>query len=331
MHGNGSIGFGSGTVIHSTPEESLILTCAHIFKLERGATPPPARFPQKITVDLFDGKLQGQQVHYTETFVGEAIDYDFSLDVGLIRIRPGRRLPYAKVVPTRWKPQTRMGMYTVGCSEGHDATAWDTMIVNPSMRGIHKGYEAIECTTAPRQGRSGGGLYTWEGYIAGVCDFAEPQGNHGLYAAPSSIYKILDRNDLTALYVPNQGRGKALLAKNRSARDRGSEEFRLQSPDRNDPGAVSLPAPGMFGIKPPITAEADVRTTSPRRSAWLPTPPPQTADLKMDPASDPDTFGSIELPQQVEVDERPRPANTSARPWRASRAPLPGLASAVAK
>ena len=29
-----STGFGSGTIIHSTPEESLILTCAHIFKLD---------------------------------------------------------------------------------------------------------------------------------------------------------------------------------------------------------------------------------------------------------------------------------------------------------
>ena len=31
---NRSTGFGSGTIIHSTPEESLILTCGHIFKLE---------------------------------------------------------------------------------------------------------------------------------------------------------------------------------------------------------------------------------------------------------------------------------------------------------
>ena len=37
---NRSIGFGSGTVIYSTPEESLILTCAHIFKLD-GRTSKP--------------------------------------------------------------------------------------------------------------------------------------------------------------------------------------------------------------------------------------------------------------------------------------------------
>ena len=32
--GDRSTGFGSGTVIYSTPEESLILTCAHIFKID---------------------------------------------------------------------------------------------------------------------------------------------------------------------------------------------------------------------------------------------------------------------------------------------------------
>ena len=41
----GSIGFGSGTIIHSTPQESIILTCAHIFKLEGGRSPQPSRFP----------------------------------------------------------------------------------------------------------------------------------------------------------------------------------------------------------------------------------------------------------------------------------------------
>ena len=43
--GNRSTGFGSGTVIHSTPEESLILTCAHIFKIDgRQARRHPSNF-----------------------------------------------------------------------------------------------------------------------------------------------------------------------------------------------------------------------------------------------------------------------------------------------
>ena len=53
-------------------------------------------------VDLFDGKLHGErpaQVHFVESVEGQAIDYDFTVDVGLIRIRPGRRLPASRVVP----------------------------------------------------------------------------------------------------------------------------------------------------------------------------------------------------------------------------------------
>src|SRR5690606_4652291 len=57
VHSNGSLGLGSGTIVHSTPEESIILTCAHIFSLGKGAQPPPEKFPLKVTVELFDGKL----------------------------------------------------------------------------------------------------------------------------------------------------------------------------------------------------------------------------------------------------------------------------------
>ena len=80
-------------------------------------------------------------------------------------------------------------------------------MLNPQMRGLsgNPNYEAIECKYAPKQGRSGGGLFTQDGYVAGVCNFAEPRGDHGLYATPRSIYSLLDRNNLMALYAPVTG------------------------------------------------------------------------------------------------------------------------------
>ena len=103
VHGQGSIGFGSGTIIYSTPEESIILTCAHIFKTGTGRISAPRGSPGRSRSTSSTATSAGRkqnQVHYTnETFDGEAIDYDFARDVGLIRIRPGRRLPYARVVP----------------------------------------------------------------------------------------------------------------------------------------------------------------------------------------------------------------------------------------
>ncbi|MDE2508108.1 MAG: trypsin-like peptidase domain-containing protein [Planctomycetota bacterium] len=266
VHGNGAIGIGSGTIIKSNARETIILTCAHIFKMDGVPPTRPDQFPLPIKVDLFDGKLRklsngAGQVHYQETVDGEAVDYDFDRDVGLIRIRPGRRLAASPVVPPRWRPQAGMDkLIAVGCPEGKDATAWSTRIINPKMRGIQVGskpnqsYEAIECETAPIQGRSGGGLYTPDGYVAGVCDFAEPRGNHGLYASPTSIYAILDRNKLTMVYNPSpRGEGGAVLAKNTSGPRENSSapRVRAQSDDADD--AIALPPHELLGIKTPKT------------------------------------------------------------------------------
>ena len=133
-----SIEFGSGTIIHSTSEETIILTCAHIFKIKEARQPINAKkFPLKITVELSDGQLRAKSqrdshggvragVRMAEDYRGEAIDYEFGGDVGLIRIRPGKILPSTPVVGTDWKPRTGLEMTTVGCSEGKDATAWST-------------------------------------------------------------------------------------------------------------------------------------------------------------------------------------------------------------
>jgi thiol-disulfide isomerase/thioredoxin len=318
-----SIGFGSGTVIHSTPEESLIITCAHIFKLDGRRQAPPKDFPRRIMIDLFDGKLRGTspaQVHYLETVEGRAVDYDFVRDVGLIRIRPGRRLPACRVVPSHWDPKARMLMLTVGCSEGHDATAWHTSIVRPRMTGFLSGnttYEAVECMIAPKQGRSGGGLFTEDGYIAGVCNFAEPQGDHGLYATPRSIYSLLDRNNLMALYAPVMRGSGTLLADGRAgSRSRRSAPVsiaRSQSPDQEEPdrnrrrrsgseaGDVMIPAPSLLGIADPISPESGqsdrAASATTRRTAWHPTPIAQEetepTNLRLDPAADNDRFGPV--------------------------------------
>jgi thiol-disulfide isomerase/thioredoxin len=316
VQSNRSTGFGSGTVIESTPEESLIVTCAHIFKLDGRKQAKPSEFPRRIMVDLFDGNLEGPKrntVHFLEAVEGWAVDYDFVRDVGLIRIKPGRRLPACRVVPAHWQPQSRMQVLTVGCSEGHDATAWHTTITKARIQNFLQGnptYEAIECDVAPKQGRSGGGLFTDDGYIAGICNFAEPQGNHGLYATPRSIYNLLDRNNLTALYKPAPRGNDTLLADGGAAgqprRKAPVAVARGQSPDheetdrgraRADSGEIVVPDPGLLGIPQPVDVQAEnsprAASDSTRRIAWQPRPRSQAepTDLKMGPSADHDRFG----------------------------------------
>jgi len=255
-----AVGNGSGTIIHSDDDEAIILTCAHIFELEGGRRQrfvKPSQFPYPITVDLFDGVLHGlnpAQVHKTQTLPGEVIDYEPTKDVGLVRIRPKRRLPASRVVPKTWVPTVNQEMITVGCSEGNDATAWSTSIRSTKSPRFPDNplYEGLICQHAPRQGRSGGGLFTLDGFVAGVCDFAEYQGNVGFYATPRSIHMILDRNNLSHLYKTLEFDAPLQLAGNTpGSRDVPQSEHRRARANRPDTFEVSIPSPELLGIAAP--------------------------------------------------------------------------------
>ncbi|WP_435015574.1 thioredoxin domain-containing protein [Tundrisphaera sp. TA3] len=259
MHvSNNALVFGSGTIISSTPDESIILTCAHIFKVDGPRQMSPSQYNRRISVDLFDGQLHGpnrQQLHPAQLDIpGEAIDYDFTHDVGLIRIRPGRRLPASRVIGPDWQPKRGLQMFTVGCSNGKDATAWSTQILEPRVT-MSNSATTIKCANQPREGRSGGGLYTTDGYVAGVCDFADPNEHTGLYATPGAIHALLDRNRMMALYRPTTGQPDRLLASNPGRQAAGSgTKFRAQSPSEVEPrlsGSITLPPPALAGVKMP--------------------------------------------------------------------------------
>ncbi len=268
-------GFGSGTIVYSDPDKSIILTCAHIFRIKGQQQPTPKNFRVPITVDLFDGRLAGPQksmVGCAERDIpGEAVDYDFTHDVGLIVIRPGRVLPASPVVPDTWTPRKGMKMYAVGCSHGADATAWDTMILDPYVKmsntGTKQPFVEMKCTNQPKEGRSGGGLYTKDGYVAGVCDFADPNEKVGLYAVPQAIHRMLDRNSLTALYMPTADHNTMVASNTKRRQPSSGDRLRMQSPEALNPEDVTIPPPSMVGIRTPKVAPP-APTQAGRMESW---------------------------------------------------------------
>jgi len=93
-------------------------------------------------------------------------------------------------------------MIAVGCSDGRQATAWVAAMTDWAMQGriCQSDYAFMECIDASAQESSGGGLFTPDGYLAGVCQYAKPRSNHELYARPRAIHRLLDANGLSALY-----------------------------------------------------------------------------------------------------------------------------------
>ncbi len=88
-------------------------------------------------------------------------------------------------------------MVTVGCNNGGPATAEQTTVT-----AINKflGPPNLQVAGLPVQGRSGGGLFTSDGRVIGVCNAADPTDNEGLYAALAVIQQELDEVGLTAIY-----------------------------------------------------------------------------------------------------------------------------------
>ena len=315
----------------------------------------PKQYNRRIAVDLFDGQLHGgQTLHCTERDIpGEAIDYDFTHDVGLIRIRPGRRLPSSRVVPTDWQAKPGLKMVTVGCSNGKDATAWDTKVLSPrvnmSNTETRQPFSTIKCAYQPREGRSGGGLYTMDGYVAGVCDFADPNEHTGLYATPESIHALLDRNKMTALYRPT-GNPDRLFAANpgRPSASPGTS-VRAQFPESSPaqmPGRITLPPPALAGVKmpkgepggwsPPASVAPSTRVASNSRRPEIgqrivengrgATENPIATDASVEPNPDERPFEEIARNKSRRPD--PAPALAPGQ-WTRSTRPLPTFESAI--
>lgn len=185
---------GSGTIIDARGGQALILTCGHIFRDSQGNG--------QIDIDLF-GPNGPQRVQ------GELYSFDLTRDIGLVRIRdvPGV-LPTARIAPPGYNVQRGMPVVSVGCNNGEAPTARHSQI---NSLDKFLGPPNLQVGGQPVEGRSGGGLFSGEGYLIGVCNAADPSDKEGLFAALGSIYAELDRAELAFVYK-SPGQNPAVAA-----------------------------------------------------------------------------------------------------------------------
>jgi thiol-disulfide isomerase/thioredoxin len=181
---------GSGTIIDARGGEAMILTCGHIFRDSQG------KGRIQITVDLF-GQSSPQQV------LGEMYHYDIERDVGLVRIHTPGPVAVARVAPPGYRVARGTPVVSVGCNNGDSPTARHSQVtalekfVGPTNLS---GPSNVEVAGEPVEGRSGGGLFSNEGYLIGVCNAADPSDKEGVFAALGLIYAELDRTKLSFVY-----------------------------------------------------------------------------------------------------------------------------------
>ena len=170
---------GSGTIIHSEPGRTLILTCGHIFR----------HFDDTglIEVDVFQGDRP-------KMYDGELVKFDLKADVGLISISTLDILAAARV--SRQSLNSGQLVFSVGCGGGEPPSKLQHRVTSTTK--FPAGY--VECTGTPIQGRSGGGLFTVNGEVSGVCVLADPAARRGLYTSLETIHALLDRCGLSSIY-----------------------------------------------------------------------------------------------------------------------------------
>ncbi|QGJ70926.1 Thioredoxin [Planctomycetales bacterium 10988] len=176
--------WGSGTVVHAHGKEALIITCGHVFRDSKGKG--------EISVDFFGpGSLKG--------LAGQVVSYDLKRDVGLVRIETPYPLTCARVAPVGYVAKQNDTVISIGCPHGNDPE-----VLASQINSINKflGPPNLQVAGAPVQGRSGGGLFSDDGLLIGVCNAADPEDDEGLFAALGSVHAILDQVQLSFVYRP---------------------------------------------------------------------------------------------------------------------------------
>jgi thiol-disulfide isomerase/thioredoxin len=223
---------GSGTIIDALPGgEALVLTCGHLFRDSQGKG--------KVEVDVFG---PAPATHLT----GRVLSFDLERDVAFIAFRPQAAVTVARVAPPGYAIQPGDAVESVGCDEGNDPTVQHSQInkldkfLDPVEQRLgHKVEEPhapwnLEVAGQPVIGRSGGGLFSADGLVIGVCNAAEPVDREGLYAGLGSIHAALDEHRMAFVYQRPAGLPTLVAAANAA----GASQDQRQAAAATDPFAA---------------------------------------------------------------------------------------------
>lgn len=203
---------GSGTIIDAREGEALVLTCGHVFRESQGKG--------SISIDLFgDGA--------PHDLPGHLVSYDLQSDLGLVSFQPGVAVVAARVATADRVATGDRAMregdavINIGCNHGEHPTVRVSRVtaVNKFL-----GPPDIVVAGQPEQGRSGGGLFTTDGQLIGVCNFADPKDQAGVYRAVAAVHRELERMGLMEMCLervdPASGNALALNAEPPAMPDR---------------------------------------------------------------------------------------------------------------
>ena len=183
----GSWAVGTGTAIAKKEDgKYVILTCGHLFTegYSEGV----------IVCDIFvNGRIR--------SVPAKLIAFESMHDVGVIELETRADMPVMPIAKLGYQPKVGEQLFSIGCDAGEDPTIRHTVSTAVDKYGKRHGVGNIEIFGAPVGGRSGGGLFTKDGLLVGVCLASNKFENIGIYASPKSYGFILSLAGYSELAV----------------------------------------------------------------------------------------------------------------------------------
>ena len=177
---------GSGTIIDARNGEALILTCGHIFRDSNGEG--------RIEVDLFGPNA-------AEGIQARLISFDLIRDIGLLTIHTSGPVTVVPVAPPGYRVKPGDPVVSIGCNNGDRPSVRHSRVTSLNR---YQGPDNVQVAGLPVEGRSGGGLFSEDGRLIGVCNAADHEDKEGLFAALTVAYKELDDAKLAFVYNRSQ-------------------------------------------------------------------------------------------------------------------------------
>ena len=118
--------------------------------------------------------------------------------MALVSIRPGVAVRPVRVASPDYRPQ-RANPCSVSAATMAPIRRSGRRTITAINRYV--GPPSLEIHGHPVEGRSGGGLFTADGRIIGVCNAADTQEDRGIYAGPATIHYELKSINQERIYL----------------------------------------------------------------------------------------------------------------------------------
>lgn len=202
---------GTGTVIASVDGETLVLTAAHVVR---------GRDPLIIELHRYNLGLENRDAPgpWPRVIPAQVAASDPTADVAILRVRKMEALPYVARILDSGKdgaPEEWSSVTSVGIDLGSRLSSWNSVLVETARIKLGESDQTrpfLITARTPEHGRSGGGLFTAEGRLIGVCvGHAEMvKGRRmGVFSSIDNARRLIRENDLTAVLARSSARHAA--------------------------------------------------------------------------------------------------------------------------